>query len=76
MSGAALDDPWNALEREFAQWAAAGRTATLWWRDDDAVAPSAALDRLLTLGAGRAPVALAVVPEPAGEPLARRLATA
>ena len=76
MSGAAIDEPWNALERELAQWAAAGRTATLWWRDDDAVAPSAALDRLLTLGAGRAPVALAVVPEPAGEPLARRLATA
>jgi peptidoglycan/xylan/chitin deacetylase (PgdA/CDA1 family) len=76
MSDADGSGPWRALERELALWAAADRVATLWWRDDDAVAPSAALDRLLALAAGRAPVALAVVPEPTGEPLARRLATA
>jgi len=69
-------DPWDRLARELDAWGAAGRTATLWWRDDDATAPSAALDRLLALGVGRAPVALAVVPEPAGPALARRLATA
>jgi hypothetical protein len=69
-------DPWDALARELDRWGAVGRAATLWWRDDDASAPSPALDRLLALGAGRAPVALAVVPEPAGEMLARRLATA
>ena len=76
MSDVAGDDPWDTLDRELALWTAAGQVATLWWRDDDAVAPSAALDRLLALAAGRASVALAVVPEPAGEPLARRLATA
>jgi peptidoglycan/xylan/chitin deacetylase (PgdA/CDA1 family) len=70
------DDPWNWLARELDEWGAAGRVATLWWRDDDATAPSAALERLLALGVGRAPVALAVVPEPTGDALARRLATA
>jgi hypothetical protein len=74
--GAMTDAPWDALARELDAWGAAGRTATLWWRDDDAEAPSAALDRLLALGAGRAPVALAVIPQPTGEALARRLATA
>jgi hypothetical protein len=71
-----LTDPWVALDRELDAWHAAGRVATLWWRDDDAAAPSAALDRLLALGVGRAPIALAVVPEPTGVDLARRLATA
>jgi hypothetical protein len=70
------DAPWDGLARELDAWGAAGRVASLWWRDDDAEAPSAALDRLLGLGVGRAPVALAVVPEPAGPALARRLATA
>jgi peptidoglycan/xylan/chitin deacetylase (PgdA/CDA1 family) len=70
------DDPWDRLARELDAWGADGRVATLWWRDDDATAPSAALERLLALGVGRAPVALAVVPEPAGDALGRRLATA
>lgn len=71
-----MTDTWDALSRELDAWAAAGRRATLWWRDDDATAPGAALDRLLALGAGRAPIGLAVVPEPTGDALARRLATA
>jgi peptidoglycan/xylan/chitin deacetylase (PgdA/CDA1 family) len=70
------DDPWSLLDRELDAWDAAGRIATLWWRDDDANAPSAALDRLLALGVERASIALAVVPEPAPVDLARRLATA
>jgi len=70
------NDPWSLLDRELDAWGAAGRMATLWWRDDDANAPSAALERLLALGVERAPVALAVVPEPASVDLARRLATA
>ncbi len=65
---------WAPLEAELAAWADTGRTARFWWRDDDAVAPSAALDRLLAL-AGRVPLALAVVPESATDALARRLAT-
>ncbi|SOC18312.1 polysaccharide deacetylase family protein [Rhodobacter maris] len=60
--------------------AAAGRPLRLWWRDDDAVAPSAPLDRLLDLVAGhRLPLTLAVIPAPegaapSGPALAERLA--
>lgn len=55
------DFGWSDLEEELDCWRAAGRSATLWWRDDDAVAPSPALDRLLRL-AGTVPLALAVIP--------------
>lgn len=52
-----------------------GRTATLWWRDDDASSPSPALDRLLALSQRtEVPLALAVVPAPVQEALAARLA--
>ncbi|MFN4159402.1 MAG: polysaccharide deacetylase family protein [Gemmobacter sp.] len=44
-----------------------------WLRDDDAVAPSAALDLLLGLGV---PVTVAVIPAPSGAALAARLAEA
>jgi hypothetical protein len=44
----------------------------LWWRDDDAVHPTPALDRLLALAAG-VPLALAVIPGRAIAPLAQRL---
>ncbi len=57
--------------------AAMGRMATLWWRDDDAGAPSPALDRLLALARTHdVPLALAVVPAEAGEALAARLGAA
>lgn len=45
----------------------------MWWRDDDAVRPTPALDRLLALAAGL-PLALAVIPEQATGALAERLA--
>ncbi len=65
---------WAALEKELDRWSEAGRTATFWWRDDDAVAPSAALDRLLALtGDQGLPLALAVVPASATQALAVRL---
>ena len=53
---------WDDLARECEAWAAAGRVAELWWRDDDAVADTPALRRLLALAEGRAPIALAVIP--------------
>ncbi len=56
MSFARLDD-------ELARWADAGRVATFWWRDDDAVAATSALERLAALARVHdVPVALAVVP--------------
>jgi hypothetical protein len=55
------DAAWDGLRRELDAWAASGRVATLWWRDDDAVRMSPALARLLTF-AEEVPLALAVVP--------------
>ena len=65
---------WAPLEAELRAWTAAGRVARFWWRDDDATAPSAPLDRLLAL-AGDAPLALAVIPLAATDALADRLRT-
>ncbi|RYE32670.1 MAG: polysaccharide deacetylase [Hyphomicrobiales bacterium] len=55
--------PWQALTLELDHWSASGRQIGLWLRDDDAVAPSLALDRLSEL-ADRfgAPILLAVIP--------------
>ncbi|KQR69280.1 polysaccharide deacetylase [Rhizobium sp. Leaf384] len=55
----------------------AGRVARFWLRDDDAIEPTAGLDRLLDLTETHGvPLALAVIPEPTGPALARRLARA
>jgi hypothetical protein len=61
MHGHGEDDAWEGLRRELDAWGMAGRIATLWWRDDDAVAMSPALARLLALAEG-VPLALAVIP--------------
>jgi hypothetical protein len=51
------------LDDELARWADAGRVATFWWRDDDAVATTPALATLAALArAHDVPVALAAVP--------------
>jgi len=69
------EDPWRHLRAELDRWSAAGRTATLWWRDDDAVSDTPALARLRTLAddAG-APVGIAAVPERADASLAAAVA--
>lgn len=70
-----LDAFWQLLVDELDRVHARGRKVDFWLRDDDAIEPSGALDRLLSLAAGRAvPVTLAVPPEPATDALARRLA--
>jgi len=57
---------WRQLELELDAWARAGETATLWWRDDDAVSVTPALRRLIELTAAvhvpPVPLCLAVVP--------------
>jgi hypothetical protein len=66
---------WRALDDELARWADHGRTATLWWRDDDATDVTPALDRLLALRARYdVGLGLAVIPERANGALAARLA--
>ena len=51
---------WDALERECDAWEASGRRIELWWRDDDAVADTPALRRLI--GVATVPLSLAVIP--------------
>lgn len=63
---------WDDLARECAAWGESERTATWWWRDDDAVAPTPALDELLRVARG--PIALAVIPMGLRADLAPRLA--
>ena len=70
---AATEAEWSDLAAELDRWEETGRTARLWWRDDDAVAATPALDRLLGLAHG-IPLGLAVIPEPAEPALAERLA--
>lgn len=73
----ALSDGWQRLADEASRWRDAGRTADLWWRDDDAIDATPALDRLLGLQrATGVPLALAVVPAAATATLAARLAEA
>ncbi|MEO0939353.1 MAG: polysaccharide deacetylase family protein [Pseudomonadota bacterium] len=63
---------WDALDAELAQWDA---PPTLWWRDDDAQKPTAALERLSEQAARhRAPLHLAVIPEGLSPALAPWLA--
>lgn len=66
---------WGDFKRELDAWRDAGQTATFWWRDDDATAPTPALERLLAIRARHdAPLIVAVIPARAGAPLAERLA--
>jgi hypothetical protein len=68
---------WAAIDEELARWRDAGRVPTLWWRDDDAVDATPALDRLLTLQRTHdVPLALAVVPAGATPALAALLSQA
>lgn len=67
-------EAWQALAVELDHWGQRGRRVVFWLRDDDAVEPSVALDRLLDLtGRFDIPVTLAVIPEKTGTALARRL---
>lgn len=65
---------WAGLTAELDAWGAQGLVATFWWRDDDAVAPTPELDRLLATAAaaGVAP-GLAVIPAVAAPELTARL---
>jgi hypothetical protein len=65
---------WRDLIEELDAWAAAGRRASLWWRDDDAIEPTPELARLLALAVARdLPLALAVIPARASQALAEWL---
>lgn len=68
---------WRELHEELDCWAETGRTATFWWRDDDAGEDTAALRRLLALRSRFGiPLAIAVIPARADDTLAQALANA
>jgi peptidoglycan/xylan/chitin deacetylase (PgdA/CDA1 family) len=65
---------WNDIEREFTRWREIGLRPRFWLRDDDAIQPTQALDRLLGLvNAYDVPLLLAAVPVGATEALAERI---
>jgi hypothetical protein len=71
-TSAVPESGWADLEAELDICQSAGRTACFWWRDDDAVAWTPALQRLLELAEG-VPIGLAVIPGEARAELARSL---
>ena len=71
-ANAATAAEWPDLVDELDRWGEAGRVATLWWRDDDAVTATPQLDDLLSL-AGGIHVGLAVIPARARPELADAL---
>ena len=58
---AAVTAEWPDLVAELDRWGETGQVASLWWRDDDAVAATRELNSLLRL-AGDVPLGLAVIP--------------
>lgn len=65
---------WRRLGNELDHWAEAGRTATLWWRDDDAARPTESFARVLDLRSHAGiPLAIAAIPATIEESAAARL---
>lgn len=65
---------WADLDAELVLWRAGGEVPTFWWRDDDTEAPTAALDRLISIAESVGqPLHLAVVPKQIDAGLAPRL---
>lgn len=68
---------WSDLDEELRHWRSAGAVPTFWWRDDDARAPTHALDRLIGLAERHeVPLHLAVVPKGLHADLRGRLSLA
>lgn len=65
---------WAPLRAELGQLRAEGLELPFWWRDDDAIAPTEALDQLASLStATEVPVHLAIIPKDATAALAQDL---
>lgn len=68
---------WQDMDEELALWEKSDTPMTFWWRDDDAIEPTDALDRLTGLSAKfNAPCALAVIPGNARPELFEALSSA
>ncbi len=56
-------DAWPMLQQELDKWSESGKTATFWWRDDDAIEETDQLHRLDALSRDmQVAVAVAVIP--------------
>jgi glycosyltransferase involved in cell wall biosynthesis len=72
--GRAHKAEWQPVHDELERWSAAGRTARLWLRDDDAIDVTPPLERLVGLcEAAHVPMLVATVPAPATDALAAYL---
>jgi hypothetical protein len=70
-------DAWGRLTAALDAWAETGRTATLWWRDDDAADATPALEAMLARADQHGvPLAVAVIPGRMTPALPARLAPA
>lgn len=70
-----MNPDWSPLQAELQAWRDARLSFPLWWRDDDAVAPTRQLDRLADLAHEvGVPVHLAIIPQDAGSDLAIQVA--
>ena len=74
LSRSRSDRAWSRLHTELDRWKLSGRTVKLWLRDDDAVKPTPALDRLMDLSTRcDVPMIIAVIPKLSEPGLAERL---
>lgn len=65
---------WAPLLEEFQHWQNAGITLPFWWRDDDAIEPTAQLDKLIDIANDfDMPCHLAVIPKYASSTLAKNI---
>ena len=71
-----VDGVWQPLAAAMRRWQDGGRQVRFWLRDDDAVEPTPALERLIRLcGHHGVPFTLAAIPLKATEALGKRLAS-
>ncbi|SHJ49048.1 hypothetical protein SAMN05444000_10993 [Shimia gijangensis] len=67
---------WSPLRSEFTKWRENNLELSFWWRDDDAIEPTPALDQLIALAIETGvPVHLAVIPRDAISTLASVITT-
>jgi predicted glycosyltransferase len=68
------DDVWHLVQDELAHWEGEEKQFHFWWRDDDVIESSKALDKMIALQRRfNQPLYLACIPELCGEDLAKAL---
>jgi hypothetical protein len=66
---------WTPLQSELRIWQAEGLALPIWWRDDDAISHTAALDQMVARAEGLSmPVHIAVIPKHADQSLVNAVA--